>query len=114
MDEFGESYASLVGPAQVQYNIFVEDPQFTVSKRLIGPPGTMEFPTMVYSPKPYRIVGCNGTVDNPHVIGWFSMEGYLKHMCPSCGQIFQLTNNPDDIDLTYTEKVDNMQHFLGH
>jgi hypothetical protein len=101
-------------PAAVQYNIFNEDPQFEVSKRLIGPPGTMAEPTMVFSPKPYRIVGCVGTLQVPHPLSWFSMEGYLKHMCPDCGQIFQLTNNPDECDFSYTDKVDKMAHFTGH
>lgn len=114
IQEFNESDTNHFGPAALQYNIFNEDTQFPVSKRLIGPPGTMEEPTMVFSPKPYRTVGCVGTVDNPHPLGWFSMEGYLKHMCPSCGQIFQLTNDPDECDFSYVDKVNNMTHFTGH
>ena len=109
--EHGDTPVLWGSPAAVQYNIFKVDPQFEISKRLIGPPGTIEEPTMVFSPKPYRIVGCVGTLDNPHPLGWFSMEGYLKHMCPDCGQIFQLTNNPDECDFTFTDKVDNMAHF---
>ena len=112
--EHGETPTLWSSPAAIQYNIFNDDPQFEVSKRLIGPPGTIEEPTMVFSPKPYRIVGCVGTLEVPHPLGWFSMEGYLKHMCPSCGQIFQLTNNPDDCDFSYVDKVDNMKHFVGH
>ena len=112
--DFTSNATNHIGPAAIQYNIFNEDTQFPVSKRLIGPPGTMEEPTMVFSPKPYRTVGCVGTVDNPHPLGWFSMEGYLKHMCPSCGQIFQLTNDSDECDFSYVDKVNNMSHFTGH
>jgi hypothetical protein len=114
IQEHGDTLVTHQQPAQVQFNIFTEDPQFEVSKRLIGPPGTVEEPTMVFSPKPYRIVGCVGTLEDPHQLGWFSMEGYLKHMCPQCGQVFQLTNNPDECDFSYVEKVDNMKHFVGH
>jgi len=97
--------------AETQYSIFNPDPQLTVSKRLVGPFGTMESPTKVFSPKPYRIVGCVGPHDNDHELMWFSMEGYLKHMCPHCGQIFQLTTNPDEVCTDYIPKVDNMAHF---
>lgn len=96
--------------AMTQYSIFNPDPQLTVSKRLVGPFGTMESPTKVFSPKPYRIVGCVGPHDNDHELMWFSMEGYLKHMCPHCGQIFQLTTNPDEVCTDYIPKVDNMAH----
>lgn len=102
-----------LGPAQVQYNIFNEDPQFAIQKRLVGPFGTIDQPTMVFSPKPYRIVGCNGPHHDPHAIGWFVMEGYLKHMCPECGQMFQLTNNPDDVCTDYIDRVDPDKHFLA-
>lgn len=109
--EHGDTPNLWSAPAAVQYNIFRDDPQFEISKRLIGPAGTIEDPTMVFTPKPYRIVGCVGTLDNPHPLNWFSMEGYIKHLCPDCGQIFQLTNNPDDCDFSYNDKVDNMSHF---
>lgn len=112
-DEHGETAPMYTGPAHVQYNIFNEDPQFPVSKRLIGPEGTVEEPTFVFSPKPYRIVGCTGPVEDPHPLYWFSMEGYLKHMCPACGQIFLLTADADDCDFSYVDKVDNMKHFAS-
>eukprot|EP00461_Guttulinopsis_vulgaris_P001852 UN01853 len=112
--EFGATETNHYGPAAVQYNIFNRDSEFPVTKRIIGVPGTMEEPTMVFSPKPYRIVGCVGTVEAPHPLGWFSMEGYLKHMCPNCGQIFQLTNDPEQQEDKYLEPRDNMAHFLGH
>jgi phage FluMu protein Com len=44
--------------------------------------------------------------------GWMVLEGYLKHMCPTCGQIFQLTNNAEEIDLRFLEKGDHDAHIV--
>jgi len=102
-------------PAAAQYSILNrDDTQFLVSKRLIGPFGTLSKPTMVYSPKPYRIVGCTGPHEQQHALVWFAMEGYLKHGCPHCGQIFQLTNNPDECNFDYTPKHPMPDATEGH
>lgn len=102
-------------PAGIQYNIFNPDPTFLMHKRMISPFGTIVKPAMIYSPKPYRIVGCAGPYEDPHTVGFFAMEGYLKHACPECGQVFQLTTNPDEVCWDYLpvkSDEDKMKHFL--
>lgn len=102
-------------PAGIQYNIFNPEPTFLMTKRMISPFGTIVKPAMIYSPKPYRIVGCAGPYEEPHTVGFFAMEGYLKHACPECGQVFQLTTNPDEVTWDYLpvrSDEDRMKHFL--
>lgn len=109
------SYFPLENPAPVQYNLMNEDPEFYVSKRQIGPFGTMEEPTMVFSPKPFRIVGCVGNYDSAHELLFFVMQGYMKHACPSCGQIFQLTDDPSEMNtefLPHRSEKERMAHLL--
>ncbi len=113
--EMDEIEATPGSPAAIQYSIFNADPQFLISKRLIGPFGTIAKPTMVFSPKPYRIVGCVGPHGEPHTLGYFAIEGFLKHACPECGQVFQLTNNPDECCWDYLpqkSEAENMAHLL--
>ena len=101
----------------MQYNLLNDDPQFLTSKRMIGPFGTVAKPAMIFSPKPYRIIGCAGPHDMAHSIGYFALEGYLKHACPDCGQVFQLTADPDEVCWDFIPKLsehDSIAHHTGH
>ena len=59
--------------------------------QLEGEFGSLDNPKMVPSAFPSRIVGCVGSGDRVHDVVWFDCEFGPKHMCTSCGQIFQLT-----------------------
>lgn len=102
-------------PAVVQYDFANEDPEFYTSKRLIGPFGTVEEPTMVFSPKPFRIVGCVGDYERSHGLMFMVLQGYMKHACRKCGQVFQLTDDPSEQITEYLPKQteeEKMAHML--
>mmetsp|Transcript_9158 Transcript_9158/g.13752 ORF Transcript_9158/g.13752 Transcript_9158/m.13752 type:complete len:128 (-) Transcript_9158:164-547(-) len=58
---------------------------------LKGPFGTRAKPVVVPSTTNFRPVACTGGVgDQEHELLWFNLFAGHKHICPECGQFFQL------------------------
>eukprot|EP00456_Euglypha_rotunda_P023564 TRINITY_DN1952_c0_g1_i1.p1 TRINITY_DN1952_c0_g1~~TRINITY_DN1952_c0_g1_i1.p1 ORF type:complete len:178 (-),score=12.26 TRINITY_DN1952_c0_g1_i1:131-664(-) len=57
---------------------------------IIGPFGTIEKPTVLYSHLERRMVGCHGGGELEHETLWMAIKQGPKHVCVECGQVFQL------------------------
>ena len=59
----------------------------------VQPFGTMARPSVIYSGKKKRIVGCLGGGQYAHRLQWFQLKEGRKHVCSQCGQVFLLIND---------------------
>jgi len=85
-----------VDPRQIGLELLEKMPETKLYEGdpiLMGKFGTLREPTIVHSWFPSRIVGCQGSEEEPHDILWHEVRRGHDTVCLECSQVFRLRPN---------------------